>query len=473
MPPFKAGKATRNKLNPDGRQMRRLERQFEQAVGAALGRWWRDISKGVTADDPQEMERRLADPEILGRVEQVLVAELQTVAVAGADFGREQVERHVLGTIKQGAIGINWELANNNAAEWALDNSGALLKDLTQARVRRVQKEVARFIESPESMPELRKRLEGMFDKRRAHLIAATEVTNAFAAGNVEAWKESGVIERHRWNTANDEIVCPICGPLHNMIVSIEGEFEANRSDNGAAMVVQRPPAHPACRCWLTPVVEGAEERPVGLGEQPIDESVIALERPVEVDAPLVVTDYEKGREWVEDPEHFYLAFEGTERFALEAYTAEDYKVINAALRDGKVADLSALHQNVLSNTSSALTRLPAYDGNVYRGMQFKPAELDKFIANAKRAQEGGEPIHMPSFTSTATDRKIAEGFTPGGDKGGVIMEMKSKSGRVVDGISEYPEEDEVLFNRGAKFKVTGFSTDDRGRPVVHMEEVG
>ena len=73
---------------------------------------------------------------------------------------------------------------------------------------------------------------------------------------DVNQWKKEGVVEGKRWNTAVDELVCPICGPLHNVVVGINETFPGG---------YQNPPAHPNCRCGLTPVVEGAEERETGL----------------------------------------------------------------------------------------------------------------------------------------------------------------------------------------------------------------
>jgi hypothetical protein len=84
-------------------------------------------------------------------------------------------------------------------------------------------------------------------------MIAVTEVTRSYAEGNQIAWKESGVVEGKEWNTANDEIVarCPICWPLHGVVIPIGEEFDGG---------FDGPPAHPRCRCWITPVVIGDPE---------------------------------------------------------------------------------------------------------------------------------------------------------------------------------------------------------------------
>lgn len=143
-------------------------------------------------------------------------------------------------------IGINWELANDDAAQWSLEYALNLVRGLTDTTRTRLQREITRFIENGETLTELTRRLGPLFGETRARLIAETETTRAFAEGNLAAWRQSGVIKRKRWNTANDEIVCPICGPLHNTVVDMDNTFPGN---------LDGPPAHPRCRCWVTPVV--------------------------------------------------------------------------------------------------------------------------------------------------------------------------------------------------------------------------
>jgi SPP1 gp7 family putative phage head morphogenesis protein len=60
--------------------------------------------------------------------------------------------------------------------------------------------------------------------------------------GNQMAWQETGTIDKFRWNTANDELVCPICG-------------ERNQQEYPLSELATMMPAHPNCRCWATPIV--------------------------------------------------------------------------------------------------------------------------------------------------------------------------------------------------------------------------
>lgn len=97
----------------------------------------------------------------------------------------------------------------------------------------------------------------GMFSKIRARRIAVTEVTRLHAMGNKLAWEEAGTVKQWRWNTANDELVCPICRPNNGKL------FPLSELDN-------RLPAHVNCRCWSSPVVseELIHERGEGVLDQ-------------------------------------------------------------------------------------------------------------------------------------------------------------------------------------------------------------
>jgi SPP1 gp7 family putative phage head morphogenesis protein len=148
---------------------------------------------------------------------------------------------------KQAAsISINWELANTAAIEWARLYGSELVRDLTETTLLRLQEEIANFIERGDmTIPQLRDQLIPLFGEKRADLIATTEVTRAFAEGNLTAWKETGFTEGKEWVTANDELVCPICRPLDGEVVAIDADFSGGHHS---------PPAHPRCRCGVNPV---------------------------------------------------------------------------------------------------------------------------------------------------------------------------------------------------------------------------
>jgi SPP1 gp7 family putative phage head morphogenesis protein len=78
----------------------------------------------------------------------------------------------------------------------------------------------------------------------RAQVIARTEAASAYSRGSLLAYTESGVVHGTQWLVSDP---CPICEPLTDTVVALGerfgGEFEA-------------PPAHPACRCAIAPVLK-------------------------------------------------------------------------------------------------------------------------------------------------------------------------------------------------------------------------
>jgi hypothetical protein len=80
-----------------------------------------------------------------------------------------------------------------------------------------------------------------VFNPSRAQTIATTETTTATSAGGEIGVAETiGLSDLDQWFTAEDDRVCPICGPLHESI-----------RDTWMAQFPDGPPAHPNCRCWI------------------------------------------------------------------------------------------------------------------------------------------------------------------------------------------------------------------------------
>ena len=151
---------------------------------------------------------------------------------------------------------IDWELANAAAERWARQYGYTLVRQITETTKQRIAAEVAEWTRNSESLSKLTERLMGdattdAFSRRRAKLIATTEVTRVYAEGNMVAWRESGVIQQRKWQTGNDELVCPICGPLHNEVRGLDESFSVG---------IMQPPAHPNCRCWIVPVSRYEDE---------------------------------------------------------------------------------------------------------------------------------------------------------------------------------------------------------------------
>ena len=239
-------------LNPDGRAMRRMERDATERIHTALVKWGRSLFRGVTADSVALITARLDDPDMSKPLRDAMIAVLQDVAAAGVEHGQKQVERVIMGVkaapvIEFGAV--DWTAANSDAAQWAIEYGYQLIRGITDTTRAQVAREIRYFIDNSLTINQLRDRLMtgNLFSRKRAGMIAVTETTRAYAEGNTAAWKASGVVEGREWQTAVTEGVCPICRPLHGKIAKMGESFG----------MIYNPPAHVNCRCWVVPVVIG------------------------------------------------------------------------------------------------------------------------------------------------------------------------------------------------------------------------
>lgn len=175
---------------------------------------------------------------------------------------REATAELIMATLLAGAAGgielmpgalqqlVSWDVLNTQVLEFIRQYQFDLISGITATTRRQVSGALDAWVRSGDALPVLEAQLETVFGKVRAEMIASTEVTRAYAEGNMMAWDSTGLIGARRWNTANDERVCPICGPLHNQTALMNVPFV---SDSGE--MHEAPPAHIRCRCWLTPIV--------------------------------------------------------------------------------------------------------------------------------------------------------------------------------------------------------------------------
>jgi SPP1 gp7 family putative phage head morphogenesis protein len=209
---------------------------------------------GLVDSDAMAALYRLDSQAVVIPFRDSVIAGLQEIAIAGAEFGREQVERHVfwvkavgpndipLPVASGAALAIDWQLANNAAAEWARRYGYELVRGMNDTTRQRLQREIVQFVQNEESLPDLIERLEDVFGPVRAEIVGVTEVTRAYQQGSLASWRQSGMIQKKEVRTANDELVCPICGPKNGK------QYDLDDTDGDS-------PFHPRCRCWSVPVV--------------------------------------------------------------------------------------------------------------------------------------------------------------------------------------------------------------------------
>jgi len=263
-----------------------LERRAARRIGAALGEQWAAI-RPESDEDVALMETRLADAS-KGLRDAVYQA-LRPAALLGVTAARRAVGLDTAaaaystsgGEGKPGGIGIDWTLVATYVLEWLDGYAFELIRDLDQTTRDTLRGAIQRWAQNGLPLADLIDELVtlGIWSRERAELIASTEITRAYAQGQIRAWQQTGVVRSMRWNTANDERVCPICGPLGGLEWSegetVPGSIDQQLADGvvtelGSPFVhpggggragrfegrtYEAPPAHPRCRCWVTAVV--------------------------------------------------------------------------------------------------------------------------------------------------------------------------------------------------------------------------
>lgn len=153
--------------------------------------------------------------------------------------------------------GISFDPAiiNTEAVRWARDYSFEWVTGITNTTRNQLQEVVSAFVQTPGmTIGDIEALIEPAFGPVRAEMIAVTETTRAYseATNKLQGLLRAELPEltpTRIWATANDALVCIICGPL-------EGAPESEWINE----FPQGPPGHINCRCNTT-ITFAAPER--------------------------------------------------------------------------------------------------------------------------------------------------------------------------------------------------------------------
>lgn len=113
------------------------------------------------------------------------------------------------------------------------------------------------------------------------------------------------------------------------------------------------------------------------------------------------------------------------------------------------------------------LTKLPDFEGLVYRGANLTRNELKKY----KYGAETGNPVTEPTFVSTSKSRLIAMQFGAN-----TLFRIYSRKGKEIEKIAKFgkynpPNEKEVLFRPNSSFKILE-KRKEGSYTLITMEEI-
>lgn len=139
------------------------------------------------------------------------------------------------------------------------------------------------------------------------------------------------------------------------------------------------------------------------------------------------------------------------ERSAIFNYSNITYAGINDQLREG--VEIHAGLKESLDRIDSGLAKLPDYRGTSYRVLTFDSEESAQAFASQFKA---GQNASFREYLSTSRVRDASSfEFDDHTSSSNVRFTIKGKTGKDITKYANQPDQREVLFGRGSKFKVT------------------
>ena len=193
-------------------------------------RWARKIFRG---EDVPESEGRVSD--VVGPV----LSDRLGMVMGG------RIDR--LGTQFQP---IDPTEASDIVQDWLVEYIPERNRQLDASTISVLKKAIAAYRTTPGmTIQDVMRKVAPATDRARARSIAITEVTRAASQAQVDYQRYlsgKGIAMERTWVTNVDELVCPTCGPLHNLI---EDEATDGYPQGWIAEYPEGPPAHVNCRC--------------------------------------------------------------------------------------------------------------------------------------------------------------------------------------------------------------------------------
>ncbi len=213
------------------------ERELIRLLARLLGRQLDSVIKMVG------LARRPVDPSFWNEEVQRMAPPVGDVLGTSAfHAAQEWVARY--------QVAPRFEALEQSIFKWADDYGFDLVKGINDTNRQLIADALKKFIDDPDmklrDFRDLLSRPMG-YSPYRAQMIGVTETTRAYYQGGkvmADEVRAAGIQMVAVWHTANDERVCPICGPLN-------GVRETSPGSGVWPGMQGPPPAHPNCRCSI------------------------------------------------------------------------------------------------------------------------------------------------------------------------------------------------------------------------------
>jgi hypothetical protein len=256
---------------------KRMERELRAQAAAiieALRRLEEPAGGRLSHGAIQDAAMQAFAEEYVKRVRAALRPYVQSAVKIGGDAAMAALQAEVPGSVE-----IGFDVFNPRVQQF-VDEYTVRLADAVNGTTRVQAIDIlGRGLEQGESIPQLITRVKDWAGEvgdvqrgmgARAENIARTESSRAYQAGQLQGWKESGIVTGKKWLLAAG--ACPICEALakqfNDKVLKLDEHFyrlgdTIEYMDGEKARVykvdyenIAGPPVHPQCGCDLIPVLQ-------------------------------------------------------------------------------------------------------------------------------------------------------------------------------------------------------------------------
>ena len=274
--------------------------------------------------------------------------------------------------------------------------------------------------------------------KRRAEMLARTEIIRAHHLGTMQeykTWGVQGVTVKAEWRTAGDSRVCPQCQALEGTVHTLE---------QAQGMI----PLHPSCRCMVLPYKVSAKQKPTNVTKEILEETPKAYTRssfrnaqnfipPTNKNYPLSASGGAPGE-----------MFSPFRHFGTRKLTADEVSLAKGMFDEKYVAEL----KRILRNPNLRLER----DSKFYFGLDSAGSQI---LIN-KLEQSGTAQLFGHRYTALNMDRALNyAGFGKDSNAAqGAVFELVARKGQKSI-FADVFDLSEAIFLPGSKLKLISKST--------------
>ena len=401
-----------------------------------------------------------------------------------AGYTNEQIREHLLKLSQQGlnygmetlGFGKNFYSINDDIVRLFVDtpwcngeNFSTRIWNDTNRLAQYLQQDLAQGFARGDSYDKLVRNLRqrfGRVNRKDAYRLVYTEGTYVMAEATMQPFKDN--FEKYRLSPVLDGKTCPICRGLREQV------FLISERQPG----VNFPPIHPWCRCsweivvddwdaWMDEYVakhSGDKKQAEKIAEKLNDDEKKPPKRKQyePYDSLNKKKSNQRALELIQKETGYDEKTAKTVKKYMDEYFGDDY----SEFVDGN-------RQKEVEVIDEALSRMGAYDGEIFRGLKFGFGKRGQEFAD--RLKVGGE-IEMKSISSWSSERWVANKFAGVGNDSyySVVFVCKeNKTGVGVQHISEFgKDEAEVLSPSGTRWKITNVSQTDKTRTNIMGNKV-